>query len=85
MGPNGQSLALHLVFLKPGSYCISYREETSLRHVAMVAKYLDDNKPKMHLKSNSHCFKLHRSYSIQLICQMLVTFPEVESGRTVFK
>ena len=27
------------------------REEKSLRHVAMVAKFLDDNKPKRHLKS----------------------------------
>ena len=26
------------------------REEKSLRHVAMVAKFLDDNKPKIHLK-----------------------------------
>ena len=36
--------------------------EKSLRHVAMVAKFLDDNKPKRHLKSDSHCFKLHRCY-----------------------
>ena len=28
-----------------------YREEKSLRHVAMVAKFLDDNKPKKSLKS----------------------------------
>ena len=28
-----------------------YREEKSLRHVAMVAKVLDDNKPKKSLKS----------------------------------
>ena len=27
------------------------REEKSLRHVAMVATFLDDNKPKRHLKS----------------------------------
>ena len=27
-----------------------YREEKSLRHVAMVASFLDDNKPKRHLK-----------------------------------
>ena len=32
-----------------------YREEKLLRHVAMVAKFLDDN--------YSHYFKLHRSYS----------------------
>ena len=41
-----------------------YREEKSLRHVAMVAKFLDDSKPKIHLKVNYPCFKLHRSYSI---------------------
>ena len=29
---------------------INYREEKSLRHVAMVAKFLDDNKPKTSLK-----------------------------------
>ena len=39
-----------------------YREEKSLRHVAMVAKFLDDNKPKKSLKS-LFALKLHRSYS----------------------
>ena len=29
----------------------NYGEEKSLRHVAMVAKFLDDNKPIMSLKS----------------------------------
>ena len=28
-----------------------YREKKSLRHIAMVAKNLDDNKPKKSLKS----------------------------------
>ena len=32
-----------------GDKPISYREEKSLRHVAMVAKFLDDNKLKMSL------------------------------------
>ena len=42
------------------------REEKMLRQVAMVAKFLDDNKPIKPLKSlrYSHYFKLHRSYSI---------------------
>ena len=41
------------------------REEKSLRPVAMEENFLDDNKPKTSLrKSISHCFKLHRSYSI---------------------
>ena len=44
---------------------VSYREEKSLRHVAMVATFLDDSKPKKSLKKvYSHYFKLHRSYSI---------------------
>ena len=45
---------------------VSNREEKSLRHVAMEAKFLDDNKPIKSLtcKSLSHYFKLHRSYSI---------------------
>ena len=31
-------------------------EEKSLRHVVMVAKFLDDNKPKIHLKSKLALF-----------------------------
>ena len=33
-----------------------YREEESLRHIAMVAKFLDDNKPKHLLKSGFALF-----------------------------
>ena len=33
-----------------GDTPISYREEKSLRHVAIVANFMDDNKPKMSLK-----------------------------------
>ena len=33
------------------------REEKSLRHVAMVAKFLDDNKSKLHLKSGIALFQ----------------------------
>ena len=33
------------------------REEKSLRHVAMVAKFLHDNKPKIHLKSKFALFQ----------------------------
>ena len=40
-----------------------YREEKSFRHFALIAKILDDNKLKSHLKHYSHYFKLHRSYS----------------------
>ena len=34
-----------------------YREEKSLRDVAMVAKFLDDNIPKRHLKSGFALFQ----------------------------
>ena len=34
-----------------------YREEMSLRQVAMDAKFLDDNKPKRHLKSGFALFQ----------------------------
>ena len=33
------------------------REKKLLRHVAMVAKFLDDNKPKIHLKSKFALFQ----------------------------
>ena len=32
-------------------------EEKSLYHIAMVAKFLDDNKPKIHLKSKFAVFQ----------------------------
>ena len=54
-----------------------YREEKSLRHVAMVAKVLYDNKPKKHLKVYSHYFKLHRSYSISF---NLANYGEISLG-----
>ena len=40
-------------------HCLTFdnREETSLRHVALVAKFLDDNKPKRHLKSGFALFQ----------------------------
>ena len=33
------------------------RQEKLLRHVAMVAQFLDDNKPKIHLKSKFALFQ----------------------------
>ena len=33
------------------------RQEKSLRHVAMVARFLDDKKPKIHLKSKFALFQ----------------------------
>ena len=60
--------------------------EKSLCHVAMVAKFLDDNKPKISLK------KWIRTVSnfddliqFHLICQMMAKFSGVESERTVSK
>ena len=45
-----------------GLYCSSRnREEKSLRHVPMVAKFLDDHKPKILLKSE---FALFQTQSI---------------------
>ena len=38
-----------------------YGEEKSLRHVAMVAKFLDDNKPKRHLKCGFVLFQTSSS------------------------
>ena len=40
------------------------REEKPLRHSAMVANFLDDNKSKRHLKSGLTLFQLHQSYFI---------------------
>ena len=60
--------------------------ERSLRHVAMVAKFLDDNKPKTSLK------KWIRAVSnfvdlvqFLLICQMLAKLSGVESESTISK
>ena len=61
----------------------STREYKSLRHVAMVAKFLDDNKPKTSLKTFSDSFI--NLVQFQLICQMLATFSGVKSERTVCK
>ena len=46
------------------------REEKSLRHVAMVAKFLDDNKPKW-IRTVSNFIDL---IQFHLICQMLKKF-----------
>jgi len=40
------------------------REEKSLCHVATVAKFLDDNKPKIHVKSKFALFQTSLIYSI---------------------
>ena len=41
------------------------REEKSIRHVAVIAKFLDNNKPEnVTYKVNPHFFRLHRSSSV---------------------
>ena len=55
-----------------------------LRHVAMVAKFLDDNQPKTWIH---RCFKPYPFDLIQfhIICQMLAKFSGVEFETTVSK
>ena len=36
----------------PRWQAVDYREEKSLRHVPIVVKFLDENKPRIHLKSS---------------------------------
>ena len=63
-----------------------FREEKSLRHVAMVVKFLDDNKPKTSLKKSIHTVsKFIDLIQFHLICQMLAQFSGIESERTVSK
>ena len=60
-------------------------EEKSLRHDAMVANFLDDTKPKIHLKENLHRFKLHRSYLISFNLSKVGEFFLAASERTISK
>ena len=56
------------VFLE--NISILYKEERSLRHVAMGAKFLDDNKPNW-IRTVSNFIDL---IQLHLICQMLKKF-----------
>ena len=58
------------------------REEKSLRHVAMVAKFLDDNRSKTCIRTASNFIDL---IQFHLICQMLAKFSGFEFVRTVSK
>ena len=65
---------------------IDNREEKSLRHVAMVAKFLDDNKPKTSLKKRVRTASNFKDFiQFHLIWHMLAKFSRVESERTVSK
>ena len=57
---------------------VSNREEKSLRRVAMVAKFLDDNKPKIDLKREFALFQTTTFFfQFRLICQKLAKFSGV--------
>ena len=58
-------------------------QEKSSRHVAMVAKFLDENKPKIHLKSKFALFQTCRSYSISFHLSNVGEIFRMESERTV--
>ena len=53
------------------------RKEKSLSHVAMVAKFLDDIKPKTSLKSELALFQRHRSYPISLFNFVTLHFSSI--------
>ena len=59
-----------------GSFLVAQfnREEKSLRHVAMVAKFLDDNKPKTSLKKWIRIINVIDFIQFHLICQILAKF-----------
>ena len=60
--------------------------EKRLRHVAVVAKFLDDNKLKTSLKKGIRTISNFIDViEFHLTCQMLAKFPEVESERIVSK
>ena len=61
---------------------MSCREEKSLRHIAMVAKFLDDNKPKASLKKRIHTVtNLIDLIRFHLFCQMLAKFQGLNPKR----
>ena len=62
------------------------REKKSLRHIAIVATFLDDKKPKIHLKRELAVWlKLHRSYSIPFNVSIVGDISGVESEGTLPK
>ena len=65
---------------------VAVEREKSLRHVAMVVKFLDDNKPKSSLEKWIHTLsKFIDLIQFHLICQMLAKFSGVKSVRIVSK
>ena len=73
-----------VLFKKLCGKILWYREKKSLCHDAMVAKFLDDNKPKMSLRNWIHTVSdFSDLVQFHFICQMLANFSGVKSERTV--
>ena len=77
---NGKRSVLKLVSLATRTLLVN-REEKSFRHVAMVAKFLNDSKPKTALKKWIFALFL---IQFHLIRQMLAKFSGFESERTLY-
>ena len=77
---NGKRSVLKFVSLATRTLLVN-REEKSFRHVAMVAKFLNDSKPKTALKKWIFALFL---IQFHLIRQMLAKFSRFESERTSF-
>ena len=77
---NGKRSVLKFVSLATRTLLVN-REEKSFRHVAMVAKFLNDSKPKTAFKKWIFALFL---IQFQLIRQMLAKFSGFESERTLF-
>ena len=78
---NGRRSVLKFVSLATRTLLVN-REEKSFRHVAMVAKFLDDSKPKTALKKWIFALFL---IQFHLICQMLANFSGFEPERNLSK
>ena len=67
-------------------FLFTHKEDKSLRHVAMVAKFPEDHKPKTSLKKWIRTVSnFNDLIQFHLTCQMLAKFSGVESERTVSK
>ena len=61
------------------------REEKLLHHIAMLAKFLDDNKPKRHLKSGFALFQTSSTLLVSFNLSNVAKIVWVKSERTVCK
>ena len=71
------------------SFACGKREDKSLRHVAMVAKFLDDNKLKTTLEINKKRIRTVSNFDdliqFHIICQITAKISAVKSERIVCK